>query len=71
MPHPWPAFVTVRLRVARVAVPRFALGLSVEEALGEREERQREVEMGRFVVVADDGGGGFGFRICGEGVEVE
>jgi hypothetical protein len=71
MPHPWPAFVTVRLRVARVAVPRFALGLSVEEAMGEREERQKEVERGRFVAVADDGHGGFGFRICAEGVEVE
>ena len=71
MPHPWPSFVTVRLRVARVEIPRFALGLSVEEALGEKEERQREVERGRFVVIADNGGGGFGFRICGEGVEVE
>jgi hypothetical protein len=59
------------LCVARVAVPRFALGLSVEEALGEREERQKEVETGKFVAVADNGDGGFGFRICAEGVEVE
>ena len=71
MPHSWSAFVTVRLHVARVAIPRFALGLSVEEALREKEERQREVEKGMFVVVADDGSGGFGFSICGEGVEVE
>jgi len=71
MPHSWSAFVTVRLHVARVAIPRFALGLSVEEALREKEERQREVEKGMFVVVTDDGSGGFRFSICGEGVEVE
>ena len=43
----------------------------MEEALGEKEKRQKEVERGRFVAIADEGGGGFGFRICAEGVEVD
>jgi len=76
MPRSWSEFVGVRLVVARAAVPRFALGLSVEEALVERGVRQREVGKGRFVAVvagagSGDGGGGFGFRIGEEGVDVE
>lgn len=68
---PWPALPMLRLRVARKAVPKFAPALSIEEAVAEKEDRWKEVQKGRFVVVADDGRGEFEFWIRSEGVGVD
>ncbi|KAF2713039.1 hypothetical protein K504DRAFT_461622 [Pleomassaria siparia CBS 279.74] len=74
----WPAHVSiVRLAIRRVDVLRYAPGISVEEADGERGQRWEVVKRGRFecwkVVGAggkENDGGGFVFTVK-DGVDVE
>lgn len=78
---------TLRLVLARAAVPPFAPEMAVRDALGERGKRQEVVQKGRFWAsvngwdrevwgreVGEGLGGmgwGFGFRVTGEGVVLE
>lgn len=68
---PWPALPTLRLHMARKAVPKFAPAMSVEEAMAEKEERWREVQKGQFVAISGTANGGFGYWIRNEGVGVD
>lgn len=47
MPAVWTSFVTVQIVVERVVVPKFALGISAEEAGAERAMRQEVVVKGQ------------------------
>jgi hypothetical protein len=68
---PWPALPTLRLHVARKAVPKFAPALSIEEAMVEKEDRWKEVQKGQCLAVSGTASGGFGFWIRSEGVGVD
>lgn len=46
MPVVWTSFVTVQIVIERVSVPKFALGISAQEADAERTMRQDVVEKG-------------------------
>lgn len=46
MPAVWTSFVTVQIVLERVAVPKFAPGISVQEAAAERGMRQEVVMKG-------------------------
>ncbi|KAI7210337.1 hypothetical protein KC333_g8273 [Hortaea werneckii] len=77
----------LRLIVQRKPVRKFPVGISIEEALREAEDRQRAVEEGRFECFVNEWGvdertlqrllrsgtgtTGFGFRIGRDGVDVE
>ncbi|KAJ9654810.1 hypothetical protein H2201_008935 [Coniosporium apollinis] len=87
LPGPMAHLATLRLVLARAAVPPFAPGMAVQDALGERGKRQEVVQRGRFWASVNgwdreawgrevvDGlrrmGWGFGFRVMGEGVVLE
>ncbi|KAI7101983.1 hypothetical protein KC340_g4936 [Hortaea werneckii] len=77
----------LRLIVRRKPVRKFPIGMSIQEALREAEDRQRAVEEGRFECFVNEWGveertlqrlsqsgtgtTGFGFRIGRDGVDVE
>lgn len=67
----WSTFSTLRLHVARQQVPKFAYGLSIEEAVAEKDERWKEVEKGRFEALIDGSSGGRLVFSVKEGVGVE
>ncbi|KAF2092233.1 hypothetical protein K490DRAFT_61674 [Saccharata proteae CBS 121410] len=86
LPPSWTLFPTLRLAVARAAVPPFAPGMSVEDAGRERRDRQGVVQRGVFGAWVDGWGadlwsgrvreglrrveGGGGFEFVIDGVEV-
>lgn len=47
MPVVWNSFVTVQIVLERVAVPKFAPGISAQEAVAERDMRQEVVVKGK------------------------
>ncbi|KAI7226272.1 hypothetical protein KC330_g8876 [Hortaea werneckii] len=74
----------LQLIVQRKPVRKFPVGMSVEEALREAGDRQRAVEEGRFECFVNEwgldertlqrlsrSGTGFGFRIGGDGVDID
>ncbi|KAI7201182.1 hypothetical protein KC316_g1308 [Hortaea werneckii] len=74
----------LRLIVQRKPVRKFPVGMSIEEAVREAEDRQRAVEEGRFECFVNEwgldertlqrlsrSGTGFWFRIGGDGVDID
>jgi hypothetical protein len=68
---PWPVFSTLKIRVERQHVTRFAPMISFEEAITERAERQKLVEGGRFIASVVGSDDGFEFTIRSDGITFE
>lgn len=87
LPLPTSQLPLLRLIVQRKPVRKFPVGMSIQEALREAEDRQRAVEEGRFECFVNEWGveertlqrlsqsgtgtTGFGFRIGADGVDVD
>ncbi|KAF2169935.1 hypothetical protein M409DRAFT_19552 [Zasmidium cellare ATCC 36951] len=84
LPPPWQTLPTLRLVVRRIPVRKLPVEIGVEEALREGEMRQKVVELGRFECFVNEwgldersmqrfqaNGGGFEFRIRGDGVHFD
>ncbi|KAF2812390.1 uncharacterized protein BDZ99DRAFT_439485 [Mytilinidion resinicola] len=72
LPMSWSSFPTLRLALRRVPVPRFTVGMTVQEAEAEKEMRWGVVSRGwcEAWVLGGSGLEGFFFRV-GEGVDIE
>ncbi|KAI7306936.1 hypothetical protein KC315_g14001 [Hortaea werneckii] len=87
LPVPTSQLPLLRLIVRRKPVRKFPVGMKIQEALREAEDRQRAVEEGRFECFVNEWGvdertlqrlsqsgtgtAGFGFRIGADGVDVD
>jgi hypothetical protein len=72
LPTSWSGFPTLRLALRRLPVPRFAVGMSFQEAEAEKEMRWEVLSRGRCEAWVLGGSGleGFFFQV-GKGVEFE
>lgn len=53
---PWTAFATITLSLSRVKVPQFGSGMTLEDCLRDRSQRQEAVAEGKFLAEIDGSG---------------